>query len=109
MKETVARRIDAGQLDTFMTSGFGIFGGNSRATAHLCFSEHAAQWVADETWHPDQTGEWRDDGYHLQVPYSDSRELVMEVLRYGADVEVLGPEDLRAEVAGRIRKMAGIY
>jgi len=29
---------------------------------------------------------------------SDSRELIMEVLRYGADVEVLGPEDLRAEV-----------
>jgi len=104
-----ARQMSPEQLDAFASSGFGIFGGNSKATAHLRFSEHAAEWVADETWHPDQAGEWRDDGYHLWVPYSDSRELIMEVLRYGADVEVLEPEDLRAEVAGRIRKMAGIY
>jgi predicted DNA-binding transcriptional regulator YafY len=33
----------------------------------------------------------------------------MEVLRYGADVEVLGPKKLRDEVVSRIRKMAEIY
>lgn len=104
-----ASPINSEQLDAFTSAGFGIFGGKPKATAHLRFSEHAAQWVAEETWHPDQAGEWRDDGYHLTVPYSDSRELVMDVLRYGPDVEVLGPEELRAEVAGRVRKMARIY
>lgn len=109
IEETPARQENPETLNAFASSGFGIFGGNPKAIAQLRFSAHAAEWVADETWHPNQTGEWREDGYHLQVPYSDPRELVMEVLRYGADVEVLGPEDLRAEVAGRIRKMAGIY
>jgi len=99
----------AAQLDAFANSGFGIFGGQSTSTAHLRFSEHAAQWVAEEQWHIDQQGQWQADGYHLRVPYSDERELVMEVLRFGPDVEVLGPESLRAEVAERIRKMNSIY
>lgn len=101
--------MSAEELDAFTSSSFGIFGGDPKGTAHLRFSDHAAQWVADETWHTEQVGEWRDDGYHLKVPYSDERELVMEVLRYGADVEVLGPVELREEVASRIRKMAAMY
>nr|WP_246362767.1 WYL domain-containing protein [Marinobacter oulmenensis] len=109
IQSTPARSVSPDQLDAFTTSGFGIFGGAPKATAHLRFSEHAAQWVAEETWHPDQTGQWQHDGYHLTFPYSDSRELVMDVLRYGPDVEVLGPPELRAEVADRVRRMAGIY
>ena len=30
------------------------------------------------------------------MPYSDDRELVMDILKYGPDVEVLEPEALRA-------------
>lgn len=97
------------QLTRFTGASFGIFGGQPKAIAHLRFTEHAAQWVADEQWHPDQLSEWRDDGFHLRVPYADSRELVMDVLRYGADVEVLDPLELRAEVAGRVRRMGEIY
>lgn len=104
-----AQMLAVEELDRFTSSSFGIFGGAPKGTAHLRFSSHAAEWVADETWHPDQVGEHRDDGYHLKVPYSDERELAMEVLRYGPDVEVLGPSDLREEVASRIRKMAWIY
>lgn len=103
------RQVSADDLDVFASSGFGIFGGESTDTAHLRFSEHAARWVADEQWHNDQEVHWRDDGFHLFVPYSDERELVMEVLRYGADVEVLAPDSLRAEAAERIRNMAQIY
>ncbi|MCH8499918.1 MAG: WYL domain-containing protein [Marinobacter sp.] len=96
-------------LDAFAASSFGIFGGAPTATAHLRFTPHAAQWVAEETWHPNQQAQWQGDGFHLWVPYSDSRELVMEILRYGPEVEVIGPEDLRGKVVERIRKMQGIY
>jgi len=104
-----AQRLTTESLDAYTSSSFGIFGGQPKATAHLRFSEHAAQWVAEEQWHKDQRGEWLDDGYHLYVPYSDERELVMDVLRYGAEVEVIGPEELRGEVMERVRKMVGIY
>lgn len=106
---TPALTASAEELDEFLSGGFGIFGGKSIASAHLHFNSHSAQWVADERWHPEQVGEWLADGYHLRVPYADERELIMEVLRYGADVEVLEPEELRQEVAARIRKMALIY
>lgn len=104
-----ATTVPAEALEASTTSSFGIFGGSPIATAHLRFSHHAAQWVAEEQWHQNQQGEWCDDGFHLKVPYSDERELVMEVLRYGPEVEVLEPESLRAEVAGRVRKMGRIY
>jgi len=35
-------------LDIFVSSGFGIFGGEATQTAHLRFTEHAARWVAEE-------------------------------------------------------------
>ncbi|HET8802570.1 MAG TPA: YafY family protein [Marinobacter sp.] len=108
-EETPSQQIPIKELDGFAYASFGIFGGGPKGTAHLRFTHHAAEWVADETWHPDQMGEQKDDGYHLKVPYSDERELAMEVLRYGADVEVLGPPELREEVVLRIRKMAGVY
>jgi predicted DNA-binding transcriptional regulator YafY len=43
------------------------------------------------------------------VPYADSRELVMDILKYGPDVEVLGPLELREEVVARVRRMGEIY
>jgi predicted DNA-binding transcriptional regulator YafY len=43
------------------------------------------------------------------VPYSDPRELVMDILKYGADVEVLRPAGLRRNVADQLRRASGTY
>ena len=57
----------------------------------------------DERWHPEQAGQYLTDGcYELRIPYRDSRELVMDILRHGPDAEVVGPESLRDEVARRL-------
>jgi predicted DNA-binding transcriptional regulator YafY len=45
----------------------------------------------------------------LEVPYSNDRELVGDLLRYGADVEVLEPPELRAHVAQALRAAAAPY
>lgn len=107
--ETKGRRLKKEELDSFASASFGIFSGRPTGTAHLRFSEQAARWVAEETWHQDQQGEWREDGYHLLVPYSDPTELIMEILRQGPDVEVLAPGDLRHLVAQRIDQMRKYY
>ncbi|NIV21050.1 MAG: WYL domain-containing protein, partial [Gammaproteobacteria bacterium] len=66
--------------------------------------------VADEQWHPDQVGSLGEDGcWTLEVPFSDSRELVMDILRYGPEVEVLGPDFLRAAVHASAAQTAGLY
>jgi len=43
------------------------------------------------------------------VPFSSDRELAMDVLRYGADVEVVAPRALREEIAQRLRSAAARY
>jgi len=48
--------------------------------------------VADEPWHPDQVGHFLDDGcYQLTLPYSDPRELIMDILKHGSEIEVVSP------------------
>lgn len=89
---------------------FGIFSGPAEHEAVLRFSAEAARWAADEVWHPDQRSEWRKDGrFELTLPFGRSRELVMEILRYGADVEVVAPDFLRQAVAEQLEAALGYY
>lgn len=87
------------ELDEHFASAYGIFAGKANKVATLRFSGERARWVADERWHPQQSGQFLTDGrYELTIPYRDSRELVMDVLRHGAEVEVVSPKALRMEV-----------
>ena len=89
----------AAQLEEHYASAYGIFAGKANKTAVLRFSPTRARWVADERWHPEQSGQFLTDGrYELVFPYRDPRELIMDILRHGADVEVVSPVTLRAEV-----------
>lgn len=91
-------------VDRFVNASFGIFSGEAGDWARIRFSAEMARWVAEETWHSDQIGYWTDDGrYELQLPYSRPEELLMEILRYGADAEVLAPERLREAAREQLR------
>lgn len=99
-----AREIDAAELDAFIGQGYGIFSGERVQWAQLRFAPERARWIASEVWHPSQQQRWRDDGtLELRVPYTDLRELAMEVLRHGAHVEVEQPPELRTLVAEELR------
>jgi len=84
--------------------------GKAEQIAVLEFSKDRANWVADERWHAEQRGEWLENGkYQLSIPFSDSRELVMDILKYGAEVTVIAPEFLRVSVQKKIAKMQKNY
>ena len=69
-----------------------------------------ARWIAEEQWHPDQQGHFEDDGsWLLRVPFSSARELVMDVMRYGGEVEVIGPDFLREAVAAEACRTTKLY
>ena len=66
--------------------------------------------MAEERWHRDQQTRFREDGsYELRAPYTDSRELLMDILKYGADVEVMRPASLRREVHTRLAAALARY
>jgi predicted DNA-binding transcriptional regulator YafY len=105
-----AREISDKTLDETLGAGFGIFSGKKTQTAVLRFSPVRARWVSRETWHSEQDGHFELDGaYLLTVPYSDPRELVMDILKYGADVEVLAPAGLRKLVSEELRGASALY
>lgn len=93
------------ELDAELGAGYGIFAGPAAQWAHLRFSAARARWVAKERWHPDQRGSMDAVGrWNLSLPFSDLRELVMDILRHVPEVEVIGPQELRAEVARRLKE-----
>lgn len=108
--DAVARDIPDAELDQHFGDAYGIFSGRANKTAVLRFSAKRARWVADERWHPRQSGQFATDGrYELRVPYRDARELIGEILRHGADVEVIGPAELRREVDKALRRALASY
>jgi len=98
------------QLDRELGAGYGIFSGEQVRTAVLRFTPEMARWVSREKWHRLQEGSFGADGsYTLKVPYSAERELVMDVMRFGPEVEVLGPPELRESVSAALRKALAAY
>ncbi len=105
-----AIEVDESDLNRELGSGYGIFSGTDTRRAVLRFSPQSARWVAHETWHPQQNSDYDAGGnYILRVPYSQDTELVMDILKHGAEVEVLEPSELRERVKQRIFAMQALY
>ena len=97
--EGAAKELSETDLDAALTTGYGIFSGAARNNATIVFSPHAARWAAEERWHATQSGKFLPDGrFELKVPYSNGRELLMDVLRYGPDAEITAPIALREQM-----------
>ena len=97
-----AKAVAEKDLKEYFETSYGIFRGKATKVAKLRFTAERARWVANETWHAQQKGTFEKDGsYVLEVPYHDDRELVMDVLRHGAEVVVQEPSELRKAEIGR--------
>lgn len=100
-----AKDVAEKRLNDVLGSGYGIFSGDEVSWATLVFSPERARWVASERWHPKQESRFLDDGsYELRIPYADDRELIMDILKYGADCRVLAPRMLRQRVAQELQR-----
>ena len=105
-----AMEVPVDVLQSHLSSAYGIFSGQATEWAVLRFAPERARWVSSEQWHPKQQGQYLADGsYELRVPYRDSRELVMDVLRHGSGVEVLAPPQLRQQICHELAQLAQLY
>ena len=102
IQDEPAREVSTKALEEHLAAGYGIVrSGRELTWAKLRFSAERARWVAAEAWHPDQRGAFDACGrYTLEVPYRDDRELALEIMKHGPEVEVLAPLELRAKIAG---------
>ena len=98
------------ELDDVLAAGYGIFSGKKVQWATLKFTPERARYVALEDWHSKQRARWEKDGsYVLEIPFSSEGELLMDILKFGPDVEVLGPPSLREATKARLRGAAERY
>lgn len=105
-----AHELSIAELEHALDAGYGIFTGSTVETAVLRFDAEAAQWVAQEQWHPQQRIERHEDGgLTLHLPFADATELAMDVLRHGPHVRVLQPPSLVQRVQEALRDAAAQY
>lgn len=105
-----AEELDEDYLDRELATGYGIFSGAAVKWARLRFTPARARWVASERWHPAQRAHFDEGGnYLLELPYSDERELLMDILKHGPEVEVLAPASLRERLAEQLRQTLARY
>jgi len=110
LQPALAKDVDINELDKQLDSGYGIFSGANTKNALLKFTPHRARWVSREQWHAEQKAYFDGEGfYFLEIPYSHSAELLMDILKYGADVEVIKPMALRDQVINEVKRLTGLY
>jgi len=103
LTDVKARDVPLRRVETELDGGYGIFSGSKVSWATLQFDAEAAQWVANEEWHPKQTVKTLPDGsLQMRLPYTDTTELVMDLLRHGEHVKVIAPDALATQVRDRL-------
>jgi len=104
-----ARNVSDKTLEAELGAGYGIFAGRKTQIAKLRFTPERARWVAWEQWHPDQKARFEDGYYILEIPYSDDRELLMDIMKHGPEVDVLAPKSLRTRVLKQLQLAVSNY
>ena len=105
-----ADEVSERELHEHFAESYGIFSGKASGRAKLKFNSEKARWVSAETWHGQQVGSFDKEGnYLLELDYNQDPELVMDILKYGAGVEVLAPTSLRKRVKDELSKALNNY
>jgi len=105
-----AKELPKKEVEQFVGKGYGIFSGEDVQWATLRFSPERARWVSRETWHPMQKTQIDAAGHLvMQVPFTDTREFAMDILRHGSHVQVVAPPLLREFIQGELAGAAAAY
>jgi predicted DNA-binding transcriptional regulator YafY len=92
-------------LGDFLEKNWGLFRGSNKQIK-IKFSKKAAEFVKDIKWHPYQSIESQEDGGIILSLYLDEfAEIKQWILGFGAEAEVLEPEELRKEISDDITEL----
>lgn len=108
--DVAAVDVDEQRLDDVLGGSYGIYSGEPTSVARLLFTPEWADRIDGEQWHPAQKGTRLKSGeYLLEIPFHRAEELISDILRYGPEVEVLEPLELREAVVNQLRAAVERY
>lgn len=96
---------------THLADAWGIMSGvGEPIETELRFSANVASLIHERHWHPSQElTALPDGGVLMRVQVADPREMRPWIRSWGAEVEVLSPEALRADLADEAQRLAAVY
>ena len=99
-----------GEIEAALDRAWGIVADQPVVEVVLRFAPSVASRVAETTWHPTQSVTRNADGsLAWRARVSGTLEIRPWILGWGADVEVLEPEALRAEIGGIVQAAGDRY
>lgn len=112
--ETLSQSInlpaDLPPIRDYINRNFGLMIGPESVDICLRFTPEVADWISEQIWHSGQEIYPNEDGsICVKFPVADFREIRREIMKYGGDVEVLSPPQLREEIRSEIEKLRKIY
>ncbi len=97
-------------IKEYLRRNFGLLTGDFPTVVKLRFSPAVSPLIAEQEWYEAQEVSIDQGGsLHLSFPVSGLAEVIREILKYGADVEVIEPAELRDAGAKEIRRMEKLY
>ncbi len=97
-------------LDQFVGNSLGVFIGNKPRNFKIKIGPHAARWVEEDPWHPDQRiKKLKDGSIELTVKAVHDLEIIPRVLNLGADAEILSPQSARKQMAEIVKQLVKKY
>jgi predicted DNA-binding transcriptional regulator YafY len=97
-------------LEARLATGWRIMSGDESIEVRLRFSSEVQVEVAERQWHPSQMIEPAADGSCvLTVSVAKPQEMIPWIRSWGAQVEVLAPGWLRADIAAEMRQAVALY
>jgi CRISPR-associated endonuclease/helicase Cas3 len=96
----------------YLRSAWSIISGDELVSVRLRFTPRVTRRVRESRWHPSQdieTDPEHPGGCIWTAQVADLTDFVPWVRSWGADVEVLEPESLRAELIDEARRLATTY
>lgn len=97
-------------IRNYIRMNFGLMAGEESVEVCLKFAPEVSSWISEQVWFSGQKVVANKDGsICLRFPVADFGEIRKEVLKYGASVEVLAPQELREQIREEIQRMASVY
>ena len=97
-------------LDAYLRQSLHLHRGQEQVTVRARFSAYQARWIRERQYHASQQiEELPDGGLVLTMQVAGTDEVKRWLMGYGAEVEALEPEALRAEIRQEIENLQKIY
>ena len=92
-----------------LSRAWGIMYGEEPVTIRLRFSQYVASRVQETLWHPSQQITRTPEGCEWTAQIGDTLEIENWIRSWGADCEVLEPQDLREKIIADLRRSTRLY